>query len=157
MASSYEIQTAIADIIATAAPNAIVKPRDILGKLAAGDWEMLRSAEGDGARIHGWIVTKTADTLKANRQNYAEYSPRYTVWAFLQYATGDNTTNSEKEFLDELDAVRDAFVQPLDDPLTFALPPSFDDIRPAAEGPNGKLIHIARGVIVLDGVKVGCE
>jgi len=157
VASSYEIQAAIAAIIATAAPAAIVKPRDILGKLAAGDWEMLRSAEADGARIHGWIVTKTADTLKANYQNYAEYSPRYTVWAFLQYATGSDTTNSEKEFLDELDDVRDAFLQPLSDPLTFALPPSFDDIRPASEGPGGKLIHTARGMIVLDGVKVGCE
>lgn len=154
MASSYEIQTAIADVIATAAPSAVVKPRNILGKLASGDWEMLRSASADGSRIHGWIVTKSADVL--SNPTHLEYSPRYDVWQFLQYSTGNDTTNSEKQFLDEMDAVKEAFVG-LSGTLSKALPPSFDDIRPAAEGPDGKLIHIARGVIVIEGLKVGCE
>jgi hypothetical protein len=154
MASSYEIQEAIAAVILAAAPTASVKARNILGKLEKGDWEMLRSAETP-ARIHGWVVTKIAHPLTNSTQ--LEFSPQYAIWQFMEYRTGDDSGNSEKDFLDEQDAVRTAFAPPLADPISAALPPSFDDMRPAKEGPNGRLIHIARGVVTIEGLNVRCE
>ncbi len=151
MASSYEIQVAIAAVIQAAAPSAIVVPRNILGQLQQGQWGMIQDGSN---KIHGWVVTMIANPI-TNEINL-EYDPRFWVWQILQYDTGNDTVNSEKTFLDENDAVRNAFSPPLGDPLQNANPPSFDDMRTSPEGMGGALVHIARGFITVKGLSLFC-
>lgn len=151
--SSYDIQVAIAAVIVGAAPNAVVVPRNVLGQLQQGQWGIIQSS-ADSNKIHGWVVTMIANPL--TNETYFEYDPRFWVWQILEYETGNDTSNSEKTFLDENDAVRLAFNGPLADPLQNANPPSFDDMRTSPEGIGGKLVHIARGFVTVKGLKLGC-
>ncbi len=87
MPSSYDIQLAIAAIIKTAAPTAVVIPRNILGELDRGNFAMLQSSD-DSNKVHGWVVTLIAQPLV--NEIHFEYDPRFWVWQILEYETGND-------------------------------------------------------------------
>jgi hypothetical protein len=152
MPTEKQIRDAIAATIATAAPLAVVIPRNILGIKNDGWLGMLQSA-ADNNRIRGWMVTLQSAPLIEDRINGAEYDLRFSVWQFLQYWTGDNTDNSEDAFSAEREAVIIAFAGQLAAPLSWAKPLEFSLIDLFSIG--GRLVHIAQGSIAVSNV-TGC-
>lgn len=148
MPTEKAIREAIAATIQTAAPLAVVIPRNILGIKNDGWLSMLQSAT-DQNRVRGWMVTQRAQMLTEQRQQGAEYELRFDVWQFYQYWTGTNTANSEDTFSAEREAVTLAFAPPPYVPLSWAKPLEFSliDLFPVGEG--SKLIHIAQGSIAV--------
>ena len=146
MATEKAIREAIAAKIQTAAPTAVVVPRNILGIKDDG-WYGLLQSPNDSNRVHGWMVTLGAQTLVENRQSGAEYSLKFLIWQFYQYRTGSNTANSEDEAGAEREAVIAAFLGSLASPLSWADPLELGliDIFPTGDG--SRLIHIAQGSI----------
>lgn len=146
--TTYEMQVAIADLIQTAAPSAVVKPRNILRELDAGSFSMIEV----GGVIHGWFVSYEGRRLTGNHD---EYDIDFAVWQLYGYQTGNDSANSEQAFLDEADDVILAFT---------ATPPAFN-VRPpvfyeaglfGGIGTNVRPVHINKGRCTVEGVKAGC-
>lgn len=156
MASSYEIQQAIAAKIATACPFAKVLCRDINSTIGSGWWEIGQSAS-DNNRVHLYVVTQESDILMT--APYAEYNATYGIWGILEYQSGTDSSNTEKTFSDERDAIKLAFAPDAlasDATLSLALPPSFDLIELSHELANKKLAHIEHATLTIQGLKIGC-
>lgn len=154
MATEKAIREAIAAKIQTAAPLAVVIPRNILG-IRQDAWLGMLQSSADNNRIRGWIVTEKAQALTEQRQSGAEYEMRFDVWQFYEYFTGDNTTNSEDIFSAEREAVILAFTGDLVSPLTWAKPLDFSLIDIFPVGTGAMPIHIAQGSISVINV-AGC-
>lgn len=149
MPTEKQIRDAIAATIQTAAPLAVVIPRNILGMKNDGWLGLLQSAS-DQNRIRGWMVTLQSQPLIEDRLNGAEYELRFSVWQFLQYWTGSNTDNSEDTFSAEREAVVSAFAGSLGSPLEWAKPLQFSLIDLFSVG--DRLVHIAQGSIAVRNV-----
>lgn len=155
MATEKEMREAIRDLIATAAPDAIVIPRNILG-IKNDAWLNMLQSPSDSNRVRGWFISQRALQLIEQRTGAAEYDVIYDVWQFYQYYTGSNTTNSEDVFSAERDAVTVALAAVLPDPLTRAKPLEFSLIDLFPVGQAGMLMHIAQGTIAIGNVTVTC-
>lgn len=149
------MQVAIAAIISGAATSAKVIPRNILNELGSGNFAMVEV----GGVVDGWFVSMDELKLVEKGQNYAVFNYGFAVWQVRGYQTGNNTSNSEKSFLDEMDLVVAAFmaVDVSDAFLSRLDPPSFYEsgLFPRT-GANGMPIHINKGRCWARGVKVGC-
>jgi hypothetical protein len=150
-----EIREAIAAKIATAAPLAVVLPRNILG-IKNGAWLSMLQSAADSNKVRGWFVTLVAQTLTERRiGGAAEYEFKFRIVQFMQYETGDDDSNSEDSLSAERAAVVTAFMGDLADPLGKAEPPDFSLIDIDPIGQNGLMVHFAEGTITVKNV-VGC-
>jgi hypothetical protein len=152
MPTEKQIRDAIAATIQTAAPQAVVIPRNILGMKDDGWLGFLQSGV-DSNRIHGWMVTLQSQAVIEDRVSAAEYELRFAVWQFLQYRTGSNSDNSEDAFSNERGAVLNAFAGALPAPLDGAKPLEFSLVDLFQVG--DRLVHIAQGSIVV-GTVLNC-
>ncbi len=156
MATEIEIRNALRNVVAAAAPEAIVLARDILNVKQSG-W--LSALAKPGKRVRGWMVTQSGYAIFEQRNNAVEYQLWYDIWQFFQYRSGENTSNSEDEFSAEREAVIAPFINPdaLDPILSTVTPLEFPQgtIGPfEAENING-LIHLAKGRLSVNKV-TGC-
>ncbi len=151
MPTEVQIRNAIADRIKTAAPTAVVIPRDIVNALD-GTW--LAQLEDANGIVHGWVVTLESMTISEERAGGALYTLRYSVWRFLDYDTGDDTANSEDQGSAEREAVVLAFANQL--VLTGALsnckPLQFAFARMGLRYVGNKCVHIDEGTIEVEWV-----
>lgn len=158
MPSPYEIQVAIADAVTAAlssvTPSPKVLPRNILDTLGTGNWANFHDTSG---KIHGWIVSQSADRLEKAFSGYAEYAPEFILWQFHEYYTGNDSANSEEDFAIERELVKVALSQPLSAPLSFLEPPSFYEIGLFEREKQGnKFVHIAKGTVRITNNNTEC-
>lgn len=103
-----QIRAFLAGRLQTAAPNAVVWPRWVLGYNPAEWLGVMRPSNADQA--HGWLVTRRRQTVERKGVNQAEYERTYAIWGFRSFLTGNNTANSEQDFSAEVDAVEAALL-----------------------------------------------
>jgi|SRR5262245_45938653 len=110
MASEFEIREAIVARIQSAlsvfTPAAIVLSRDITGILESGTYSGLLDTAN---KIHVWVVTQRAALPDDIRQGGTLYELDYDLTQIIQYRSGSDTSNSDKEASIERDAVTNAF------------------------------------------------
>lgn len=151
--SDATIRDAIGDVIAAAAPLAVVYRWWVLGA-DEGQWPgYLRSTSDTDSsgrkRVHGYVITRRQSTAEeVGNRNVARRTHTYWILGFHYYSTGTQASNSEDTFSAEIDAISDE----LDDKagLVSALsrrePVSWDfDLKSV----GGELLHIARGIITV--------
>ncbi len=148
MPTEVEIRESIAATIASVATNAIVVPRNILD-IKNDAWTGLLKSSADNNRIHGWMVTQKSAQVAEKRQNSAQYDLEFSVWQFVQYFTGSDTTNSEDLASAEREAVMEAFANPaaLSADLSWVEPIEFPVIDLFPIGTTGGMVHIAQGTL----------
>jgi len=143
-----QIRTAVESVITTAAPLAVVFPWWALG-IKQDMWPgSLRSAS-DSNRVHGYVITRTADEGREVAMRCVERTWSYDVWGLHYHATGNKTANSDLSFNLELDAITAAF----DDVAT--LPAALKRRSPIRwtidlNVYGGELLHFAVGQITID-------
>lgn len=160
MVSSYEIQTAIAELIAATATDAKVLARNIHDVLTNAQRAMLISSTT--GKLRGWVVSQSEDGFDEGSfiPGRATYKPRFEVWQFHEYDMGNDSSNSEKTFAEERDTVKAAFIGDLTGVLgtVGANPPSFSDIGLTDKYLGGRMLHIARGhITVTANESTACE
>ncbi len=110
MASEIEIREAIVARITSAlsvfTPTAIVLERDITGILESGNYAGLLDSAN---KIHVWVVTPRSFLPVDIRQGGALYELVYDLTQIIQYRSGSDASNSDREASLERDAVIDAF------------------------------------------------
>jgi len=146
MPTPYEIQVAIAALIKATVPDARVIGRNVLGELEIGNWSVLHDTTG---KVHGWFVSQRADNWQEldSGPGYAGYVLEFDVWQVYRYESGNDTTNSEKEFADERELVKAAFTSGLPSELTWADPLTFPEIGLFPRQAQNRLpVHIAKGI-----------
>lgn len=98
------IRLALKDIVQAAAPSARVWSRWAL-KYDLEQTVGLLTAQSD--QIHSWMLSVdrvTTDAPKAGGGEF-EYNLRIRIWGFLEQVMGDDETNSQNDFENEVDDV----------------------------------------------------
>jgi hypothetical protein len=112
VASEIEIRDAIVarmiSALAVFTPTPIVIGRDITGILESGAYNGLLDT-GDPPRIHVWVVTQRSALPVDIRQGGALYELIYNLTQILQYRSGTDASNSDREASLERDAVTNSF------------------------------------------------
>lgn len=146
--SDEDIRTAIAGVITTAAPLAVVFPWWVLG-VKQDMWPgMLRSSQ-DSDRVHGYVITRTADEGREVAMRCVERAWSYDIWAIHYYQTGTSAANTDLTFNEELDTITAAFdnVASLANALKRRSPIRWTiDLNVY----GGELLHFAVGQITFD-------
>jgi hypothetical protein len=110
MASEIEIREAIVDRMKSALsvfdPAPIVLGRDISGILESGSFSGLLDGEN---KIHVWVVTPRSFLPTDIRQGGAIYELVYNLTQIIQYRSGSDLSNADREASLERDAVINAF------------------------------------------------
>lgn len=145
MPSDHEIRTAIAGVVETAAPNAIVFSWWVLG-FDVGQWAGLLASADDSNRSHGWVITRKAILREEGPNGVTDRTATYAVWGFHYYTTGNETANTEDVFQAEVDAVADALVANAVTGVRLE-PVQFPTIDLGKFGEE--LLHFARGELVV--------
>lgn len=149
MPTEIEIRNAIAARIQTTAPSAVVIPRDIVNALD-GTWlSLLEDAVG---KVHGWVVTLEAMTIREDRAGGAEYNLKYSVWRFLDYDTGSDAANSEDQGSAEREAVVLAFANDTALPAVLSNTKPLEFARTGLRYVGDKCVHIDEGSITVEWV-----
>ena len=110
MASEIEIREAIVDrmesALAVFTPAPIVLGRDITGILESGSFNGLLDAQN---RIHVWVVTQRSILPIERRQGGALYELVYNLTQVIQYKSGTDLSNADRDASLERDAITNAF------------------------------------------------
>jgi hypothetical protein len=112
MASEIEIREAIVarmiSALAIFTPAPIVIGRDITGILEMGAYSGLLDTD-DPPKIHVWVVTQRSLLPVDVRQGGTLYELVYNLTQIVQYRSGTDVSNSDREASLERDAVTNAF------------------------------------------------
>jgi hypothetical protein len=110
VASEIEIKDAIVarmiSALAVFTPAPIVIGRDITGILESGAYNGLLDSDN---KIHVWVVTRRSLLPIDIRQGGAKYELVYSLTQIIQYRSGTDASNSDREASLERDAVTNAF------------------------------------------------
>jgi hypothetical protein len=106
--SDNEVRNAILSIIQGAAPLAIVYPWWALGANTML-WPGMLQSPNDGNRIHGYVFTRIETRSKETAMRCVEKTWVYSIWGFHHYSTGTSSSNTDLDFVAEIDAINDAF------------------------------------------------
>lgn len=110
MASEIEIRDAIVarmvSALAVFTPAPIVIGRDISGILESGSFNGLLDTDN---KIHVWVVTPRSFLPIDIRQGGALYELIYNLTQIIQYRSGSDVSNSDREASLERDAIINAF------------------------------------------------
>ena len=110
MASEYDIREAIVARMESAlsvfSPAPIVIPRDITGILESGSFNGLLDED---QKIHVWVVTPRSNLPVDKRQGGTLYELVYTLTQIIQYRSGTDLSNADRDASLERDAVTNAF------------------------------------------------
>lgn len=110
MASEIEIRDAIVarmvSALAVFDPAPIVLGRDITGILESASYNGLLDSDN---KIHVWVVTPRSFLPIENHQGGALYELVYNLTQIIQYASGTDADNSDRDASLERDAIINAF------------------------------------------------
>lgn len=110
MASEIEIRDAIVarmvSALAVFTPAPIVIGRDISGILESGSFNGLLDSDN---KIHVWVVTPRSFLPIDVRQGGALYELIYNLTQIIQYRSGSDVSNSDREASLERDAITNSF------------------------------------------------
>lgn len=151
MNSGPDIRAAVASVIRTAAPNAVVIERNVLNVVNDGWLNILQSSASNWA-VRGWTVSPSAMVPSGDpRLGGVEYSLTLAVWQYCEYFAIDAGTGDDSETISEVE--REAVVQALIDPVNLTgvieslQPPVFSIIDLFRVGE--RMVHIAQGAVRL--------
>lgn len=147
-ASDHDIKGAIAEVIAGAAPKAVIFPWWALGRNQAEWAGLLRSPEDDD-RAHGWIITRRANQRIGLVGGASEQRRTYYLWLFHYYDTGNAESNSDDLFQAELDAVGDAFADRYGIPALISDHEEFQVPIIDLISSGDELLHVGYGQLIL--------
>jgi hypothetical protein len=110
MASEFEIREAIVARLVSALsvfnPAPIVEGRDVSGILESGSFNGIVDSQN---KIHCWVVTPRSILPSDIRQGGSLYELVYDLTQIVQYRSGSDLSNSDREASLERDAVINAF------------------------------------------------
>lgn len=106
--TDQDVRNAILSVLQPAVPLAVVYPWWALGA-NSNLWPGLLESAADGGRIHGYVFTRISTTSRETTMRCVEHTWTYDLWGFHHYSTGSSTSNSDLDFVAELDAINAAF------------------------------------------------
>lgn len=98
-----EVRTAIKTIIATACPNAVIWPYNVLSHKLS-EWPA-PFKKTDGA-VEGWMIMRTKISAAWKNGTREKAIWHYTILGFYDFRTGKINDNSDDEWAVMIDAVR---------------------------------------------------
>jgi hypothetical protein len=110
MTDEQIIARALAEVVRSAAPLAVVYPWNVLGH-SPSEWAALFRSPADAGRIHGWAITRVATTSIGGMSDSLTGTD---IWRFLgvhYHQNGNETDNTDYTWQAEIDAIRAAFSQ----------------------------------------------
>jgi hypothetical protein len=145
-----EIKAKIKAVIGPLAPLAVVFDYWVLG-YDPTLWPGALLSTADSNRTHGYTMRRTISVGTRVSTGCVRYRDTYEIIA-LHYYNGDTggtaANSSEKKFINELDAIKDAFAN------RKTLDPIFADVDPMEWRTTmppfgGQLLHQGRGVLIV--------
>lgn len=144
-----QIRTAIASVITTAAPNAIVFPWFVLGH-DQNEWPGLLISAADGNKPHGYVITRTQTEGERKNPQCVTRTFSYDIWAFHWYDDASTSAaNSDLAFNTELDAICNAFINATTLPAELQRVEEELSFRVDLDIFGGELLHYATGRLVV--------
>jgi len=144
-----QIRAAIAGVITTAAPNAVVFPWWVLGH-DSNTWPGVLISSADGNKPHGYVITRTNTEGERKNPQCVTRSLTYDIWAFRYYDEGSTSAaNSDLVFNTELDAICNAFINAATLPGELQRVEEEPSFRMDLDIFGGELLHYATGRLVI--------
>lgn len=106
--TDLQVRQAIESVVQANAPNAVIYPWWVLGA-NPGMWAAMLKSPNDGGRVHGYVFTRIGDVGREVGMRCVEHTWTYDLWGFHHYSTGNKTSNTDLDFIAELDAISAAF------------------------------------------------
>ncbi len=101
-----EVREAIADVIKTAQPDAIVFNWNVLGHNMA-DWPGLFRV--DDAVTHGWLIKRNGTQSEWKNAYRDRQFWIYDIWGFFGFRAGKEGDNSDEDFAEITDSIYAGF------------------------------------------------
>lgn len=105
--TDQEVKDAIKTIIAAACADAVIWPYNALSHQIS-EWPAMFRRATDGM-VEGWVIMRTRISGEWKNASREKAVWQYTLLGLYGFRTGDQSSNSDKEFGVKLDAIRAGF------------------------------------------------